>query len=236
MEIIKLADFIVTINEPGVYTNGSFLSGNWPPQKKSLLSALKVYLNMAEAHKIIYQFTHSKIYKIKIGAAINMTAMHAPFPISTLGRELINHSFLNLTRGYHDFIGINYYNTFHFFTPNKRNGLYENPVGIKDVVLETKAKFPKIPIYITENGTLNEEEGKRSVFITSHLKKLSETITAGANVKGYFHWSLLDNFEWAAGYKMKFGFFSFDPKTFKRMPKKSAEVYAKICKENEIKP
>jgi beta-glucosidase/6-phospho-beta-glucosidase/beta-galactosidase len=91
-----------------------------------------------------------------------------------------------------------------------------------------------LPIIIAENGLADAGDVQRADFIVTHLRALKRAIDQGANVKGYFHWSLLDNYEWAEGYKMKFGLFSVDPSTLTRTPRESANVYAKICERNAI--
>ena len=66
---------------------------------------------------------------------------------------------------------------------------------------------------------------------------MEEAITTGAaDVRGYYHWSLVDNFEWASGYYPKFGLMSYDPVTRERTPRRSARIFKKIAKKNAILP
>jgi len=67
-----------------------------------------------------------------------------------------------------------------------------------------------------------------------HLKELYHALEAGLDVKGYFHWSLLDNFEWSQGFTPRFGLIEVNYKTFKRTPRPSAFIYSQICRDNEI--
>jgi len=88
------------------------------------------------------------------------------------------------------------------------------------------------PLYVTENGIADEKDELRPEFIIEHLNMLERAIDEEKiDVRGYFHWSLTDNYEWANGFKMKFGLFAVDLKTKKRTIRKSAKVYKKIIEE-----
>ena len=69
------------------------------------------------------------------------------------------------------------------------------------------------PIYITENGIADARDDRRELFIRRYLYAMSQAMKDGCDVRGYFYWSLLDNFEWAKGYEMKFGLYEVDFKT-----------------------
>ncbi|MEM3760786.1 MAG: family 1 glycosylhydrolase, partial [Candidatus Bathyarchaeia archaeon] len=85
------------------------------------------------------------------------------------------------------------------------------------------------PLYVTENGIADEKDELRQKFIADHWRMLEKALNEEKiNVRGYFHWSLTDNYEWAKGFKMKFGLFAVDLKTKKRTMRKSAKVYKKI--------
>ena len=93
---------------------------------------------------------------------------------------------------------------------------------------------PGMPIYITENGICDRYDEMRPRYLVAHLAALHRAIQAGAPVKGYFHWTLMDNFEWSEGYTLRFGLIHLDVATQKRTPKPSAELYARIIRENQI--
>jgi beta-glucosidase/6-phospho-beta-glucosidase/beta-galactosidase len=89
------------------------------------------------------------------------------------------------------------------------------PQGLREV-LEFAGTLG-VPIYITENGLADAADTKRAQYLYDHLTTLQAAIADGvADVRGYFHWSLTDNFEWASGYYPKFGAFAYDPATGKR--------------------
>jgi beta-glucosidase/6-phospho-beta-glucosidase/beta-galactosidase len=141
-----------------------------------------------------------------------------------------------------DFIGLNYY--FHdrmvWYPPFKKNenkrtsdiGWEIYPEGIYHV-LKYLATFRK-PILITENGLADDQDKQRARSIIDHLNYTHKAMSEGTDVRGYFHWSLIDNFEWEKGYGPKFGLYKVDHDTLWRSPRPSAKVYSEICKSNQV--
>ncbi len=155
-----------------------------------------------------------------------------------------------------DFLGLNYYNTdlvsFDLFgglnkarlTPYSAPGWGRtemgwgiHPMGLKNEVMYVKENYGNPIIYLTENGCampdMPDENGfvndwDRIRFLQAHLQAVHEAIQAGANVKGYFVWSIFDNFEWERGYSKRFGLVRVDYQTLKRIPKQSAHWYSRV--------
>lgn len=92
----------------------------------------------------------------------------------------------------------------------------------------------KTPIIGTENGWAGDDDERRCDFIKESLAELQNVIADGVDVRGYFYWSLLDNYEWRAGYAPKFGLISVDRKTQRRRLKKSAYVFGQIAHDNAV--
>lgn len=136
---------------------------------------------------------------------------------------------------------------------NNRNGvpigpvaasdwLYVYPKGFRDLLLYTKRKYKNPLIYITENGVDERNDPKLSLeqalidkdrikYYDEHLYYLQLAIKDGVNVKGFFAWSLFDNFEWANGYTVRFGIYFVDYKNGnKRYPKQSAHWFKNFLK------
>lgn len=90
------------------------------------------------------------------------------------------------------------------------------------------------PIIVTEHGIGTSDDRQRARFIENSLQHLQTVIQNGASVKGYIHWTLLDNFEWISGYAKHFGLHTVDRNTFERKPKPSALRYAQIIKQNQV--
>jgi beta-glucosidase len=141
-----------------------------------------------------------------------------------------------------DYIGVDYY--FHdriiWMPPFKKNknervtdmGWEIYPRGIYNV-LKYLSGYQK-PLIVLENGLADAKDEKRADFIKDHLCYVRQAMDEGADVRGYFHWSLLDNFEWAEGFWPKFGLYEVDRNTFERRPRDSAKVYAKICETGKL--
>ena len=253
-EIKDYVDFWITINEPGVLVWGSYIAAIWPPQKKSRWKALKAMWNIIRAHKKAYKAIHKLVPKTEVGLAQNVqsyTAYHKHSLIEQFGvifSDLAsNHIFYFLTKGYHDFYGLNYYfhyrlkehglgveitDVTHFSKDISDMGWEIFPEGIFNVLTDLSNH---IPIYLTECGIATSNDDRRIRFLMQYLQEVYRAIQAGVNVKGFFYWSLLDNFEWADGYEPKFGLIEVDFKTQKRTIKPSSLLYQDIIKHNGIR-
>lgn len=109
--------------------------------------------------------------------------------------------------------------------------------GLYELLTRLRDELPDTPLIITENGAAYDDyadpEGhvhdpERIAYLRTHLKAVHQAMTAGADVRGYFLWSLLDNFEWAYGYSKRFGMVHVDFATQRRTPKDSARWYAQV--------
>jgi beta-glucosidase len=118
-----------------------------------------------------------------------------------------------------------------------------NPNGLKAVLLDIKQRYGNPVMYITENGCAfldaPDESGfvadpARVNFLREHFRAALDAIQAGANLRGYYVWSLMDNFEWAWGYRPRFGLVRVDYETGKRTLKQSAEWYGEVIAQNGI--
>ena len=91
-----------------------------------------------------------------------------------------------------------------------------------------------LPIFVTENGIADAADVRRPDFLLTHIGAMLRAIHAGVPVRGYFHWTCFDNFEWAEGYSAKFGLIACDPLTQERRLRPSARLYAEICRNNQL--
>jgi beta-glucosidase len=117
-----------------------------------------------------------------------------------------------------------------------RHGTYGEvyPAGMYRV-LKRVSGFGK-PIYITENGLPDADDDQRPRFLLTHLAQVQRAIAEGADVRGYYHWSFTDNFEWSEGWALRFGLVALDEKTQVRTPRPSARLYTEIIQANAITP
>lgn len=107
------------------------------------------------------------------------------------------------------------------------------PEGLGRLLRDWSARSG-VPMYVTENGIADASDAKRARFIERHLAEVLSAIADGVDVRGYFHWSLLDNFEWAEGYAPRFGLVEVDYATQARRVRPSARRYAEIARTREL--
>jgi len=91
-----------------------------------------------------------------------------------------------------------------------------------------------VPVYVTENGLFDNDDRARPAFIHEHVQAVHAAIERGVDVRGYFHWSLVDNFEWAEGWSTRFGLLELERQTGARRLRSSAGTYASICRANAV--
>ncbi len=149
-----------------------------------------------------------------------------------------------------DFVGLNYYTRFqHKFRFRKDDSIVEipkvPPEKITDMnweiypegfyqALKMISSHTSKPVYITENGISDDSDTKRAGFIEDHLRVLNKAVSEGMNVKGYFYWSLMDNFEWAFGFEKRFGLYQVDFKTQARTLRAGSRKYPEIIQKSRV--
>jgi beta-glucosidase len=240
--------FWITLNEPTAVISMAYAKGAWPPQKKNIFSALRVFNNLAQAHSLAYDLIHQVLNQAKVSFSHNMFYYEPNNPKSMLDRLVVriaeyfgNQRFFNMIKGKKDFLCLQYY----FHARLKFPGIVKNenkqindlgweiyPEGIYHILNNLK-KY-NLPIYITENGIADAQDEKRTQFIKDHLFWIKKSIEEGVEVRGYFYWSLMDNFEWDKGFWPRFGLIEVDYKTIERKPRKSFYAYKEIIKNNGI--
>jgi beta-glucosidase len=154
-------------------------------------------------------------------------------------------------KGTQDFLGINYYTresvafdpfrpgelfAKRFFPPELElspSGFIANdPQGLFEA-LKWGLKF-KVPIIVTENGVEDANDTLRPRYLAQHIRQLWRGVNFNWPVKGYFHWTLVDNFEWERGWNQRFGLWELNVDTQARYRRPSADLYAAICKANAL--
>lgn len=154
--------------------------------------------------------------------------------------------------GTSDFTGVNYYTgdrvTFNLMNPkelfSKRTypadaemsdgGFIANwPDGLFQILHWASQRYRQ-PIIITENGVNDSDDHLRPRYLVEHVHQIWCAITFSWPIKGYFHWSLVDNFEWERGWSQRFGLWGLDTATQARIRRPSVDLYAAICKENAL--
>lgn len=141
-----------------------------------------------------------------------------------------------------DFVGLNYYSHFHVQFNPKLDPLWHlrhqplaimtdmaHPVYPEGLYRSLKRMATLgVPIIVTENGIADADDSRRALYIKRYLYALSKAIKDGIPVKGYFYWSLMDNFEWAEGFDMRFGLYHNDFSTQKRTLRDGSKAYKNV--------
>ncbi|MEV0073334.1 GH1 family beta-glucosidase [Amycolatopsis sp. NPDC050768] len=120
--------------------------------------------------------------------------------------------------------------------PLTDSGWEVQPAGLTTSLLQVHRDYRPVPLYVTENGAsypdvLHDGEiadSDRVAFLEAHLRAAHDALAQGVDLRGYFYWSLLDNFEWAEGYAKRFGLVHVDYATQRRTPKRSAQWYSEV--------
>jgi beta-glucosidase len=156
-------------------------------------------------------------------------------------------------KGTQDYFGLNYYSVDTvWFDIRNRNELFTAsgypedadlsptgfaaniPEGIFQSLKWVTRTYPGTPILITENGTEDASDKMRPRYLAQHIHQVWKGVNFNWPIKGYYHWSLVDNFEWERGWTQRFGLWELDIETQARTKRLSADLYAEICKKNAL--
>jgi beta-glucosidase len=243
-----LCQFWITLNEPSVVISHSYLEGIRPPQKRNLYLSWRAYKKIMAAHNAAYDEIKKVSADNQVGFG-NHIKYFKPYRKNSFLDKLIvrivgyfgNWIYYDLSKSKNDFIGLQHYFIFHLKFPGKAVVESKNltdlgweiyPKGI--YYLLKKIKKYNLPVYITECGLADARDDKRKKYIKDNLFWIHKAISEGVDVRGYFYWSLLDNFEWDKGFWPRFGLVNVDYKTMERKIRPSAWEYKRICETNTL--
>lgn len=237
---------VCTFNEPEVYVAFGWLhEGEWPPGRKGeFLLGYYTYRNIAIAHNRVVKLARTYKHSFKLGTTKNIANHYSGdtklktwlFMWFTMYME--DYLYLNHTRRHTDWIGVNYYfsNRYINAQPANENDYVQDlawemkPDDIKFVLQRIYKKYKK-PIIITENGVADRNDRYRKWWIAHTLDAIHEAMKSGVDVRGYLHWSLLDNFEWAYGKWPRFGLVAVNYRTMERTMRSSATWFGSVIKQ-----
>lgn len=247
-------NFWITINEPTVFLSKNYLETKAYPYKRNLFLYYLGLKNAAEAHRRAYDIIHSKNENAKVAVAYQFFDIvpkrdnWLETKIAQAANYFFNWLWMDRVQDKLDYVGVNYYQRFYvglgfplvdtFYKRKDTTDFNWNiePEGLGHIALQISQRYKK-PIMITENGLADKKDEKRTQFIKNHIESLKSANGQGANIIGYMHWSLMDNFEWQfkgqGGYDVHFGLYEVDMKTFERKPRPSALFYRDLIKENQ---
>jgi beta-glucosidase len=238
-----------TINEPNVVAAIGWLAGAFPPGKSDRELRRRVNGVMVDAHRRAVEAIRRAAPGVPVGLTLAMTDYQA-VDGGEQRRDRIRRSmedvFLDATEG-DDFLGVQTY-TRNRVGPDAMLGPEEGvpvlPMGYEywpdalEACLRRAWDYTggRVPLMVTENGIGTEDDAQRRDYVHAALGGVLRCLADGLDVRGYTYWSLLDNFEWAFGYRPRFGLVEVDRTTFARTPKPSARWFAEVVKANALVP
>ena len=253
-------DSVCTINEPNGPVEEWALRGDKPVPGEDLLAMLaakaagstkwsgfglgdayKTRDGMIAGHRKARAAIKANHGQLPVGITLALTELSAAPGGETLYKHIYDQSrtpFYEAVRG-DDFVGVQTYSRKIIgpsgkVPPTERTLImgYEYwPQSLAACVREA-ARETRCPIIVTENGIGTEDDAERIRYTDEALRGLRQCIKDGIDVRGYIHWSLMDNFEWLEGYRPKFGVVAVDRQTFRRTPKPSALHLGKLARSN----
>ncbi len=252
--------FWIVLNEPMVYVYNGFIQGLWPPGIRSLRQGRKAMRNLFSA----YRHGYEEIKRLVPGDPQVSLAKHLRHfcgcryrggifssAVARMRRDAFNYDFLDrcVRKKVLDFIGVNYYcreyvypsfSLFgkecrrpHHHEPTNTLGWRMSPESFYRVLCEVFSRY-HLPIMVTENGTCQRSDDAYRKFLTGHIGAVARALNSGVDIRGYFWWSLLDNFEWDKGFAHRFGLAHVDFSAFQRTLRPFSQTYKRICQYNEI--
>jgi beta-glucosidase len=225
-----------TINEPNIVALFGYLNGAFPPQVTSWERFVRVNETMRKCHAAMRDVLKDGPGNFPVGLPLSMQEYEA---LPGFERQMesfraeMEDKYLDAVRG-DDYLGVQCYTKLLIGA----DGAVVHPVGettdmgylywpqCVEYTVRRAIRLAGVPVIVTENGIGTADDTQRIRYLGDALAGLRSLLDDGLDVRGYFQWSLLDNFEWALGYRPKFGIVEVDRATFTRRSKPSAAWYA----------
>ena len=235
-----------TLNEPNVVATMGWRHGIFPPRVRDRTRRDVVNAAMVSAHRKAVEAIRSGPGDFPVGLTVSMT----DFQLQPGGEAWLERLrapnedvFLEATGG-DDFIGVQTYTRMRV-GPDGALGAEDGvrttqmgyevwPESLAATVRRATEVTGGLPVYVTENGIGTDDDALRIDYVARALAGVRDCIDEGIDVRGYFYWSLLDNFEWVLGYGPTFGLVACDRETFERSPKPSAAFFGGVARANGL--
>ncbi len=262
-ELGDLVGMWCTINEPNIYAANGWLTGEFPPgHRGDLAGQYRVTQNMHRAHELAYVAIKRRWPDIPVGLShhkflfLPASRKRRDRLAAWTAQTVIDRwpvapgQLRKIVEATSDYIGIAHYwgQTVAFDARRPRQQFMRrfNPPGTRPTemgfcsepswmrrVLSELRRYRK-PVYIMENGIATTDDDWRKAYLSEVLRNVHDAIADGVDVRGYFHWTNMDNFEWAKGYTAHFGLIAVDRKNMERAIKPSGRLYARIAATNAL--
>jgi len=235
-----------TINEPNVVSTMGWRLGLFPPRVRDRLRRDVVNQALVTAHRFAVESIRSGPGDAPVGLTLSMT----DYQLQPGGEQWLERLrrpsedvFLEATAG-DDFIGVQTYTRMRVGpegplpgqqgVPTTQMGYEFWPEALEACIRRAVATTGGLPVYVTENGIGTDDDAARIEYVGRALAGVARCLDDGLDVRGYFYWSLLDNFEWVLGYGPTFGLVAVDRATFERRPKPSAAWLSGVAADNRL--
>src|SRR5712692_8674145 len=215
-----LCDFWVTINEPNIYAFMGYVLGSFPPGEHDTIRAAETCHFTFPLNLLLPPIPHASGSRDYHGVNYytrEMVRFDPTRPAEVFGRRFVHPNTVRNDPGK----GVEFGEIYPY-------GIYR---VLKSLYYRTRWFNAT---YTTENGFSDAQDDRRPRAILEHLAMIHRAISEGIPVSGYLYWTLVDNFEWAAGWGVRFGLVELDPETQDRIPRSSASMFGEICRANAI--
>jgi len=241
-----LVGWACTLNEPNIVAEMGYLHEVFPPGVRDAGRRRLVNEALCRAHRGAVEALRSAPGDFPVGLTLSMTDYQA-VPGGEERRDRMRRDnedlYLHATSG-DDFVGVQCYTRMRVGpdgvlppergVPVTQMGYEYWPQAVEATVRRAWEVTGGTPVVVTENGISADADTERVAFVTEALAAVQLCLADGIDVRGYFYWSLMDNFEWVLGYVPRFGLVEVDPVTFERRPKPSAAWFGSVARENAL--
>ena len=245
--LADLAGRFCTLNEPNIVSTMGWQLGIFPPGRRDRALARAVDANLVAAHRRGVEAVRAAAPGRPVGLTLSMTDYQAvdggEERVASV-RETHEDVYLRATGG-DDFLGVQTYTRMRVGPDGPAGpeaGVAVLPMGYELWPAALGACLHRawsvtggeVPLWVTENGIGTDDDEQRIAYVRAALESVLDAIGAGVRVEGYTYWSLLDNFEWAFGYRPRFGLVAVDRAGFERRPKGSASWFSGVVRSNRL--
>ena len=246
--VAHLGDLIgwaCTVNEPNIVALMGYGYGIFPPGVRDEGRRRAVNDAFCQGHRLAVEALRAGPGDFPVGLTLSMNDYQALPGGEERLEEIRRHSedvFLEATDG-DDFVGVQTYSRARVDSTGMLGpeaGVPVTQMGYEfwpqalEATVRRAASVTGLPVVVTENGIGTDDDGQRRLYVAEALRGVLRCLEDGLDVRGYFYWSLLDNFEWVLGYMPTFGLVSVDRETFARAPKPSAGWLGSVARGNSL--